>query len=87
MSKKMNKCIEGQKWEECMKIVAVARTTAVRIYNLIREVGQGKLSADNALHQMIEDYKNLHDLGDKAQKLASWIDELAIAVEAEADRE
>ena len=38
-------------------------TSAMRIYNMIREVGYGKLTADNALHQLIEEYHNLKEIG------------------------
>lgn len=59
--------------DECLKISCHASTSAVRIYNLIREVGHGELTADNALHQMIEDYRNLKELSKKAIELADHL--------------
>lgn len=47
-----------------------AMTTAQRIYNIIRKVGAGDMSADDALHCMIEDYKRMHDLGVSLNNLA-----------------
>lgn len=43
---------------------------AVRIYNFIREVGRGELTADNALHQLVEDYRNLRSLSNDIINLA-----------------
>lgn len=81
----MSDCIERQLWNDVLKVATTAHCTAVRIYNTIREVGHKKLSADNALHQMVEDYKNLHDLGDKAMQIADTLDTLATKAEAEAE--
>ena len=58
---------------ELYKRAGIASGTAVRIYNMIREVGRGELSADNALHQMIEDY---HDLKNLANDLTHLTDQL-----------
>ncbi|MBO7688659.1 MAG: hypothetical protein J6V72_19935 [Kiritimatiellae bacterium] len=44
---------------DLLSISTRVNNTMVRIYNLIRSVGRGELTADNALHQLIEDY---HDL-------------------------
>ena len=41
------------KVDECLNLSCKTSTVAVKIYNLIREVGHKKLSADNALHQLI----------------------------------
>lgn len=60
-------------YDDCLKIASMAYSTAVKLYNVIREVGHKKLSADNALHQFIEDYKYLHDMGDAAMSLAKRI--------------
>ena len=43
---------------------------AVRIYNFIREVGRGELTADNALHQLVEDYHQLKVLSNNIVNLA-----------------
>ena len=80
----MSDCIERQLWDDVLKVATTAHCTAVRIYNTIREVGYKKLSADNALHQMVEDYKNLQDLGAKAMQIADTLNTLATKVEAEA---
>lgn len=47
-----------------------AMTTAQRIYSIIRNVGVGETSADDALHCMIEDYKRMYDLGKFLDNLA-----------------
>lgn len=63
-------------FDTCLKLVGRIECTKVRIYNIIRDVGYGKLSADRALHQLVEDY---HQLGVTAQamsELADHIDEL-----------
>lgn len=59
--------------EELNKCAGVASCIAVRIYNIIREVGQGKLTADNALHRLIEDMKNARDLSDKLLEMSESI--------------
>ncbi len=66
---------EEQKYLECLKLASNAHCTATRIYNIIRAVGHGELTADNALHQLVEDYSTLHHLGDEIGKLADWIDQ------------
>lgn len=60
--------------DECLKISSYASTSAVRIYNLIRKVGCGELTADHALHQMIEDYHNLKAIAKKAFALANYLE-------------
>ena len=54
----------------CLKLAGRAHGYAVRIYNMILEVGHGGLTADNALHQLVEDYHDLRDLGDLLMDLA-----------------
>jgi hypothetical protein len=44
------------------------------IYDLIKDVGRGELTADNALHQMIEEYRNLNTVSDRLDKLADAIE-------------
>lgn len=56
--------------DECLKISGRVSCSAVRIYDLIREVGSGKLSADNALHQLVEDYHELHVASSMLRNLA-----------------
>lgn len=52
-----------------------ASCAAVRIYNVIREVGRGELTADNALHQLVEDYHELSILSTNILKLADRLQE------------
>lgn len=59
--------------EELNKCACSASCIAVRMYNIIREVGYGKLSADNALHQLVEDIKNVRDLHDRLLELSESI--------------
>lgn len=59
--------------DECLKISCITSTSAVRIYNMIREVGRGELTADNALHQMIEEYHNLKVVAKEASELAGYL--------------
>ena len=58
------------KVDECLDLSCQTSSVAVAIYNLIREVGKGKITADNALHLMIEEYKRLCDITDRLGKLA-----------------
>ena len=62
--------------DQCYKASGRAHSTAVRIYNIIREVGRGELSADNALHQLVEDYHNLQSLGDDIGVIAENLEAL-----------
>ncbi len=50
--------------DTCLKLASRAHCSATRIYNMIRAVGRGELTADNALHQLVEDYHDLHKLGE-----------------------
>ena len=59
--------------DECLKLGSQACCTAVRIYNIIREVGRGELTADNALHQLVEDYHDLQILSDKISSIADYL--------------
>jgi len=73
----MANTIKETKYLECLGLASNAHCSATRIYNIIREVGRGELTADNALHQLVEDYAELHKLGDKIGELAAWIDTLS----------
>ena len=70
--------MNGEKYfdpvDKCLKCASQIHCVAVRIYNLIREVGHGELSADNALHQMVEDYKVLKDIADGVSGIADTIE-------------
>ena len=57
-----------------LRLASNAHCAATRIYNIIREVGRGELTADNALHQLVEDYKNLHDLGHDIGEASDYIE-------------
>ena len=56
--------------DEILRLASRVDCTAVRIYNIIREVGRGELTADNALHQLVEDYHELSILSENILKLA-----------------
>ena len=58
--------------DELEKIAGRVIGSSVRIYNAIRAVGYGELTADNALHQLVEDY---HDLCAIADDINALIDE------------
>lgn len=60
--------------DELQKYACLASCSAVRIYNLIRDVGRGELTADNALHQLVEDYHDLSSLSENIGKLADKLD-------------
>ena len=77
---KVNPVIDNE-WNKCMEISRHASTSAVRIFNLIRAVGRGELTADNALHQMIEEYHTLKVISKEASTLADYIENLADYVE------
>lgn len=59
--------------DKCLKISCYTATSALSIYNLIRAVGRGELTADNALHQMIEEYHNLKEISKEASALADYL--------------
>ena len=63
------------KYTTCLRFASQVHGNAVRIYNIIREVGYGKLTADNALHQLVEDYHCLQQLGDEIGDFAKLFDE------------
>lgn len=65
----------GDRVDECLRIAYGVSSSAVKIYNLIREVGYKKLSADNALHQMVEEYHNLKVFSDRLTNLAKTLEE------------
>lgn len=56
---------------ECFDLSCITSSIAVKIYNLIRDVGYGKLTADNALHQMIEVHNNIKIVCDRLCKLSN----------------
>ena len=58
----------------CLRLASRASCSAVRIYNLIREIGRGELSADNALHRLVEDYHDLGILSDDISQLADGLE-------------
>jgi len=68
---------ERVKHLECLKLAECAFCSSTRIYNIIRSVGSGELTADNALHQLVEDYAALHRLGRDIVKLADYLDKAA----------
>ena len=55
------------------RCATVASCIAVRLYNIIRDVGHGNLTADNALHQLVEDTKNARELSDSLLEMANSI--------------
>ena len=59
--------------DTCLDLACRVSCSAVRIYNMIRAVGLGELTADNALHQLVEDY---HDLAALSDALNEFADEL-----------
>lgn len=67
-------------FDTCLRLVGRIETTKVRIYNIIRNVGYGKLSADRALHQLVEDY---HQLGVTAQAMSELADRIHELPEAD----
>ena len=59
--------------DRVLSAIGKVQSTKVRIYNMIRMVGRGELTADNALHQLVEDY---HDLDVLADDLSAVSDQL-----------
>ena len=55
------------------RCATVASCIAVRLYNIIRDVGHGNLTADNALHQLVEDMNNARELRDSLLEMANSI--------------
>lgn len=62
--------------DKLLRLSSRVSCTDVRIYNIIREVGYGKLTADNALHQLVEDYHDLHVLSDEIRKAADEVEKM-----------
>ena len=60
--------------DTCLKLASRAHCSATRIYNIIRAVGRGEMTADNALHQLVEDYHDLNILGDLLGDFADEFD-------------
>lgn len=79
----MANTIEETKYLECLSLKGRAHTAATRIYNIIRSVGSGDLTADNALHQLVEDYAELHRLGRDIGTLADYLEGKAKVSEKE----
>ena len=73
----MANTIEEEKHLECLDLAGRAYAAATRIYNMIRSVGSGELTADNALHRLVEDYANLRRLGEDIMKLAEYLEKEA----------
>lgn len=68
--------VTGERLNKC---ASIAHTIYVRIYDIIREVGHGYLTADNALHKLIEDMKNARDLGNDLLEMSEelpWDEEV-----------
>ena len=59
--------------EDLNRCATVASCIAVRLYNIIRDVGHGNLTADNALHQLVEDTKNARELSDSLLEMSESI--------------
>ena len=59
--------------EDLNRCACVASCIAVRLYNIIRDVGHGNLTADNALHQLVEDTKNARELSDSLLEMSNSI--------------
>ena len=64
----------GDPVDTCLRLAARASSSAVHICNRIREVGRGELSADNALHQLVEDCLNLTILSNDIRYLADGLE-------------
>lgn len=61
---------ETTKMKRCLVLSSKAHCSSVRIFNFIRAVGRGEMTADNALHQLVEDYRDLRDLGNEIVELS-----------------
>ena len=59
--------------EDLNRCATVASCIAVRLYNIIRDVGHGNLTADNALHQLVEDTKNARELSESLLEMSNSI--------------
>lgn len=68
MAKGKQSHVTGHELNSC---ACTANTVASRIYNTIRAVGYGELSADNALHRLVEDYHTLGQLGEELLELSN----------------
>lgn len=60
--------------DELRKCAGMANFSETRIYNLVHDVGSGKMSADNALHLLVEDYRNLYHLGSRLWELVEDVE-------------
>ena len=59
--------------EDLNRCATVASCIAARLYNIIRDVGHGNLTADNALHQLVEDIKNARALSESLLEISNSI--------------
>ena len=59
--------------EELKKCALIANCTAVKMHELIGGFGYGKLTADNAVNQLIEAIHNIICLRDKLLEMSSSI--------------
>lgn len=57
----------------CLSLASRVQCVKVRIYNFIRDVGRGEITADNALHCIVEDYKVLGDIGEELSRMADTL--------------
>ena len=64
----------GAPVDKCLRLAGRASRSAMRIYNRISEVGRGELSADNALHQLVEVYHELAFLSSDIRHLADGLE-------------
>ena len=71
--------------DRILSAIGRVQGTKVRIYNMIRMVGRGELTADNALHQLIEDYHDLDVLSDDLSAVSDQIAAREIELEGRRD--
>lgn len=69
---------------KCLRMSSDAVREAVRIYNLILDVGHGKITSDNALHQMLESYKEMRDLSRRIHEMYEYIESIDTPLKKEA---
>ena len=62
--------------ECCRKLAGGVYCAATDIRDKIVAVGNGNLSADDALHRLVEDYSNLLDFAEGLRNLADEIETL-----------
>ena len=59
--------------EDLNRCASVASCVAGRMYNIIRDVGHGNLTADNALHQLVEDMNNVRELSNSLLEMSESV--------------